>query len=94
MPYIISAERHGFERGLARGKAEGKAEGLVEGQADGLRRAIWTVFSAKGLQVDEPITRQLEKIDDPEKLQNLLETAVTCASLDAFLQALQERPAP
>ena len=74
------------------GKTEGKLEGLSEGLSSGQLRAFRTAVQ-RNLEIihgscPEGIRETLDAIEDPKRLEQLLESAIRSASLEAFAQKL------
>jgi hypothetical protein len=78
MTYVTSAERYGIEQGLA----QGRAEGTIEGQLRGLLRGISAVLNVKFGAAGTEIMPILQKISDPARLEAILATIETAATLD------------
>jgi hypothetical protein len=72
MPYVTSVERMGFERG----QLQIAREMLLE--------AVATRFG----ELPEDITAAVQRLETVEPLRGLLRQALTCASLEAFREAL------
>ena len=73
MPYVTSVERRGFEQG----QLQEAREMLLE--------AVATRFGA----VPEDVTAAVQRLETRETLRGLLRQALTCASLEAFRDALR-----
>jgi hypothetical protein len=73
MPYVTSVERMGFERG----QLQAAREMLLE--------AVATHFE----EVPEDVTAAVQRLEAVQPLRLLLRQALTCASLEAFRDALR-----
>jgi hypothetical protein len=78
-----------LERSFERGemlRQEGRQEGLREGEARGRRegqsRALFTVLSARGIDVPEQDRRRILSTTDTALLEQWLTRATTARSLD------------
>ena len=74
------------------GKTEGKLEGLSEGLSWGQLRAFRTAVQ-RNLEImhgscPEGIREALDAIEDPKRLEQLLESAIRSESIEAFAQKL------
>ena len=76
MPFLTSFELDGIEKGLK------------EGTLQNARKSICKVLEVRFSEVPDNITATLDEIDNTEWLEQLLEQAVTVASLEAFEQLL------
>ena len=81
----------GKVQGIEQGKAEGKAEGIEQERRESAIRHILVVlktkFSADTVNI---LTPAIENIDDVERLEELLPTAVEAESLETFARILHE----
>lgn len=70
-------------------RAEGEAHGRAEGEIQGLRKAIFAVFAARGLAMDDDLRTALASSDDPAILESALRQAAiaTTAEILAALRA-------
>jgi hypothetical protein len=75
-------EAHGRAEGEAHGRAEGEAHGRAEGEIQGLRKAIVTVLSGRGLAVDDPWHTVLASCGDPAVLEAALLQAATASAAE------------
>jgi predicted transposase YdaD len=73
-----------LEQGEARGLEKGRKAGKQEGRAEEARRALLRVLERRFGTVPEDLCRTLEHEEDVERLEFLLDEAVTCTDLDAF----------
>jgi hypothetical protein len=62
--------------------AEGEARGRAEGEARGELRALFTVLSARGLELSAEQARRVETCRDISLLEMWLRRAVTATSVD------------
>ena len=74
----------GMEKGWQSGRQEGIQEGLYTGKLDDIQKILKIRFGGFPAEV----TQNLEKINDPEALDNLLTIAVTVNSLSGFIERL------
>lgn len=92
MPYITSVERMGIEKGLKQGLEQGIVQGLEQGRKQGetsaLRSALQTLLSARLGTIPESISGKLQSLDDPARLQSLVETAALCTTFEEFERAV------
>ena len=70
------------------GKLEGKQEGLSEGQLRAFRTAVLRAVEIRHGACPDGIREALESIDDPARLERLIESAFRSESLEAFAQNL------
>ncbi|MCE7875572.1 hypothetical protein DYH09_35125 [bacterium CPR1] len=77
-----------FEKGYQKGFKEGLEEGREEGLGH-LRRCLTAVLESRFGALSTGVHRQIQELDDPEKIFRLLVQAATVDSLDVFLQALR-----
>jgi hypothetical protein len=77
MPYVTSVERRGFEQGLQQGQLQATREMLLE-----------TVATRFG-EMPQDVTAAVQRLETVEPLCGLLRQALTCASLEAFRDALR-----
>jgi hypothetical protein len=70
------------------GKLEGKQEGLSEGQLRAFRTAVLRAVEIRHGACPDGIREALESIDDPARLERLIENAFRSDSLEAFAQNL------
>jgi hypothetical protein len=68
--------------GEAHGRAEGEAHGRAEGEIQGLRKAIVTVLSGRGLAVDAPWHTVLASCGDSAVLEAALLQAATASAAE------------
>ncbi len=75
-----------WEEALAQERAQGKAEGLLKAEAEGMTRgflkAIVLVAERLHGSVPAAFVEALGKIDDPSRLRELLDQALTVSSLE------------
>ena len=70
------------------GKLEGKLEGEQRGQLQAFRTAVLRALEIRHGSYPEGIREAIEAIDNLQRLEALLETAILSDSLEAFAQAL------
>ena len=68
--------------------AEGKQEGLSEGQLRAFRTAVLRAVEIRQGSCPEGIREAVEAVNDPARLETLLESAIRSESLEAFAQNL------
>ena len=78
----------GKKEGKLEGKLEGKQEGLSEGQLRAFRTAVLRALEIRHGACPDGIREALESIDDPARLERLIENAFRSDSLEAFAQNL------
>ena len=69
-------------------REEGKQEGLSEGQLRAFRTAVLRALEIRHGACPDGIREALESIDDPARLERLIESAFRSESLEAFAQNL------
>ncbi len=80
--------QEGKNEGKTEGKLEGKLEGLSEGQLLAFRTAVQRALEIRHGSCPEGIREALDAIEDPKRLEQLLESAIRSESLEAFAQKL------
>jgi len=70
------------EEGLAAGKAEGEALGKAEGRAEALRQSLRLVAESRLGPLTPELSRKLEALDDPARLEQLMKTALLASALE------------
>ena len=80
MPYVTSVERLGMQKGFAQGQLQAAREMLLE--------AVATRFG----EVSQDVTAAVQRLETVEPMRMLLRQALTCASLEAFRDALRIVP--
>ena len=73
------------EKLIQEGWRSGKQEGWQSGKLDAIHKVLQIRFG----ELPDTIKQKLDKIDDSEKLENLLASAVTANSLPDFMQTLR-----
>lgn len=69
-------------------KQQGRQEGRQEGQLNAFRKAVLRALEIRhGIQHPK-VGEALDLIEDPERLESLLEDALRSASVEDFLQHL------
>lgn len=72
---------------LEEGKQQGLQQGLQQGVRQGLLASIRTGLEVRFSMGYEPLLREIEKIQDPAKLQRLLNLLFKATSLAEFQEA-------
>lgn len=80
MPYVTSVERLGMQKGFEQGQLQTAREMLLE------------VVATRFGEAPEDVTAAVQRLDARETLHTLLRQALTCASLEAFRDALRTVP--
>jgi hypothetical protein len=80
--------QEGRQEGLKEGKQEGIREGLTRGQLLALRTAVLRSLEISHGSCPAGISEALEAIEDPKRLEQLLENALRSESIESFAQAL------
>ena len=81
----------GREQGRQEGMEQGRQEGMEQGRQEGLRlarQALRGVLTKQFGSVPSSISAQLDQIEDPQRLERLLNSAFLAASLEEFRQTL------
>ena len=68
----------------------GKEEGHVEGRTEEARRGVLRVIERRFGQVPPDLRTRMEGLSALDRLEHLLDEAVTCASLDEFRELLDK----
>ncbi len=78
-------------QGITQGITQGIEQGIAQGSKEATVKSLMTVLNAKfHVEAVRALTPALENIDDLERLEDLLLTAVNVGSLDAFTEKLFE----
>jgi hypothetical protein len=77
IPYVTSVERLGMQKGVEQGQLQAAREMLLE--------AVATRFG----EVSQDVTAAVQRLETVEPMRVLLRQALTCASLEAFRDALR-----
>jgi predicted transposase YdaD len=77
----------GKTEGEAKGKAKGKAEGKIEGKAEGEAKAIIRILTRRIGKPSTKLQKQIEGVNNIDQLDELIDFALTCVSLDEFATA-------
>jgi predicted transposase YdaD len=81
-----------LEEGMEKGLQKGLEKGLVQGRQEGARveacRATLRVLTRRFGAAPDDVRAQLESLSSLERLEGLLDEAVSCADLEAFRAAL------
>ncbi len=80
--------QEGLTQGLKEGKKEGIREGLTRGQLLALRIAVLRSLEISHGSCPAGISEALEAIEDPKRLEQLLENAFRSELIESFAQAL------
>jgi hypothetical protein len=78
-----------FDKGVAVGKAEGKAEGLAAGKAETEARNILRILTRRIKPPSKSLQNKVNAVRDLQKLDELLDFALTCVTLEEFATALE-----
>ena len=78
----------GLTQGLKEGRQEGIREGLTRGQLLALRTAVLRSLEISHGSCPAGISEALEAIEDPKRLEQLLENAIRSESIELFAQDL------
>lgn len=81
-------QRQGYAS-LEEVRAEGEAHGRAEGEIEGLRKAVVTILTARGLTVTDDLRTALANSSDLEVLEAILRRAATASSAAEVLAALR-----
>ncbi|MDR0610814.1 MAG: Rpn family recombination-promoting nuclease/putative transposase [Planctomycetaceae bacterium] len=73
----------------AKGEAKGKAEGEAKGKAEGTAKTIIRILSIRLETPSKPLQKKIQSIKNIAKLEELVDFALTCVSLDEFATALK-----
>lgn len=76
------------EEGKLEGKMEGKREGITEGQLRAFRTSVLRALEIRHGWVPEGIREEIERMNDPSRLERLLESAFLSNSVEEFAQKL------
>jgi len=80
--------QEGLEEGKQEGRKEGIREGLTRGQLLALRTAVLRSLEISHGSCPAGISEALEAIEDPKRLEQLLENALRSETIESFAQAL------
>jgi hypothetical protein len=75
-----------YDKLLLEGEARGAARSEAKGKADGLREAVLDVLSERFGEVPYAVRERLAEIDDLDRLRTLHRSAISVASIGAFLE--------
>ena len=81
MPYVTSVERLGMQKGFE--------QGLQQGQLQEAREMLLEAVATRFGEVPEDVTAAVQRLETVEALRGLLRQALTCASIEAFRDALR-----
>ena len=79
------------EKFIEQGITQGIEQGIEQGTKDATLKSLLTVLNAKfHVEAVRALTPALQNIDDLQRLEQLLLTAVNAKSVDTFTEALFE----
>ncbi len=89
---VFQRQREKFiEQGITQGIEQGIEQGIAQGTKDATLKSLLTVLNAKfHVEAVRAITPALQNIDDLQRLEQLLFTAVNAKTVDTFTEALFE----
>ncbi len=94
MPYITSIERIGIEKGIQQGIQQGVQQGIQQGVQQGrlqnARKSVMQALNIRFGEIPPPLATSINQIDDPTRLELLLEKAITVESVEVFERVLEE----
>jgi hypothetical protein len=76
------------QEGKLEGKLEGKREGLFEGRLVALRASVLCALEIRHGGCPNGVREVINALEDPNRLQNLFESAIRSDSIEAFAQNL------
>ena len=95
MPYITPLERFAKERGRAEGIAEGRTEGIAEGRTQAMiekgRESTLEILETRFDSVSASLVETINQINNEEVLKVLFKRAITIASLEEFLEFMNQQ---
>ena len=81
----------GITQGIEQGITQGIEQGITQGAKGATLKSLMTVLDAKfHVEAVRALTPALQNIDDLQRLEQLLLTAVNAKTLDTFTEALFE----
>ena len=84
-----SVLQKGFEKGLEEGREEGRQQGIEQGERKNAIKSILKVLDTRfHIGTEQNVQLLLETIEDLQRLEVLLQTAVQAESFAAFAQTL------
>jgi hypothetical protein len=75
--YQSDFARRYYAEGEAKGKAEGIAEGETKGKAEGEARAVLAFLDARGIEVPDPVRKDITSCTDLDQLDTWIRRAAT-----------------
>ena len=95
MPYIMSAERIGKEKGMQQGIQQGIQQGLQQGLQQGMltdaREMVLEALDARfSKDVPEDVYEKVQALNNRILLKKLLRSAAQSEDIDSFKKVLQE----
>ncbi|MCS7272560.1 MAG: hypothetical protein NZ550_00235 [Fimbriimonadales bacterium] len=88
---FVKGRAEGRAEGFAEGRAEGFAEGHAEGRTEGLRQAIKQIAMHRFGAMPEALQPLLERITNPETLEELISVALSAPTAEALMQQIEQR---
>jgi hypothetical protein len=89
MPYIMSAERIGKEKGIQQGMQQGIQQGMLTDAREMVLEALDARFSK---DVPEDVYKKVQALNNRVLLKKLLRSAAQSEDIDSFKKVLQEIP--
>ncbi|MBM9538911.1 hypothetical protein JWG43_17730, partial [Desulfobulbus alkaliphilus] len=91
MPYIMSAERIGKEKGLQQGMQQGIQQGIQQGMLTDAREMVLEALDARfSKDVPEDVYEKVQALNNRILLKKLLRSAAQSEDIDSFKKVLQE----
>ncbi|MEE4253921.1 MAG: hypothetical protein V2I50_07750 [Desulfuromusa sp.] len=87
MPYIMSAERIGKEKGMQQGMMQGLQQGMLTDAREMVLEALDARFSR---DVPEDVYEKVQALNNRILLKKLLRSAAQSKDIDSFKKVLQE----
>ena len=75
-------KQEGLQQGKQEGLQQGKQEGLQQGMLQTSKAYIIEVLELRFGKVSEDIIHQIQQINDPDRLKNLLRKAIQLKTMD------------
>ena len=85
---MMTLAEHYKQEGRQEGRQEGKQEGRQEGRKEGQVSAILRILDARFGELPPDLSWKIEEVDDPQKLDSLLITAISAISIPEFIKNL------
>jgi flagellar biosynthesis/type III secretory pathway protein FliH len=93
MPYIMSAERIGKEKGMQQGIQQGIQQGMQQGMLTDAREMVLEALDARfSKDVPEDVYKKVQALNNRVLLKKLLRSAAQSEDIDSFKKVLQEIP--